>query len=310
MKQVTSTLLMIRPASFRMNEETAVNNYFQKSSDEGHEAVMLQAQKEFDGFVELLRANGINVIVVNDIKEQDTPDALFPNNWVSFHEDGTVVLYPMFAVNRRRERRMDIIEQLKEKGFKVNTVVNLSDAEQQNVFLEGTGSLILDRKNKKAYCAVSPRADKGLLEDYCKQLDFKPVAFTSNQSVDGKRLAIYHTNVMMCIGEHFAVICLDSIDDDKERNAVKSSLINDGKEIIEISEEQVHQFTGNMLEVVNDAGDHFLVMSATAKKSLTNNQLNQINKYCSILAPDLNVIETHGGGSARCMLAEVFLPNV
>jgi hypothetical protein len=205
---------------------------------------------------------------------------------------------------------MDIIEQLKEKGFKVNTVVNLSDAEQQNVFLEGTGSLILDRKNKKAYCAVSPRADKGLLEDYCKQLDFKPVAFTSNQSVDGKRLAIYHTNVMMCIGEHFAVICLDSIDDDKERNAVKSSLINDGKEIIEISEEQVHQFTGNMLEVVNDAGDHFLVMSATAKKSLTNNQLNQINKYCSILAPDLNVIETHGGGSARCMLAEVFLPNV
>lgn len=310
MKQVTSTLLMIRPASFRMNEETAVNNYFQKSSDEGHDMVMLQAQKEFDGFVELLQINGVNVVVVNDIKEQDTPDALFPNNWVSFHEDGTVVLYPMFAVNRRRERRMDIIEQLKEKGFKVNTVVNLSDAEQQNVFLEGTGSLILDRENKKAYCAVSPRADKGLLEDYCKQLDFKPVAFTSNQSVDGKRLAIYHTNVMMCIGEHFAVICLDSIDDDKERNAVKSSLINDGKEIIEISEEQVHQFAGNMLEVENDKGEHFLVMSATAKKSLTNDQLNQINKYCTILAPDLDVIETHGGGSARCMLAEVFLPKV
>lgn len=310
MKQITNTVLMIRPASFRMNEETAVNNYFQKETGDNHDAITMLAQQEFDDFVTLLRGNGVNVIVVNDIKEQDTPDALFPNNWVSFHEDGKVVLYPMFAVNRRRERRMDIVEQLKNQGYNVNEVIDFSDAEKKNVFLEGTGSLILDRPNKKAYCAVSPRADKSLLEDYCKQLDFTPIAFTSNQSVNGERLAIYHTNVMMCVGFAFAVVCLYSIDDVKEREFVESTLRNDGKEIIAIAEAQVHQFAGNMLEVANETGDHFLVMSATAKNALTAGQIEQINKYCSIIAPKLDVIESHGGGSARCMLAEVFLPKV
>ena len=309
MKQITNTVLMIRPASFRMNEETAVNNYFQKETGDNHDAITMLAQQEFDDFVTLLRGNGVNVIVVDDIKEQDTPDALFPNNWVSFHEDGKVVLYPMFAINRRRERRIDIIEELK-KGYNVSEVIDFSDAEKKNVFLEGTGSLILDRPNKKAYCAVSPRADKSLLEDYCKQLDFTPIAFTSNQSVNGERLAIYHTNVMMCVGSSFAVVCLDSIDDLKERQFVEDTLINDGKEIIEITEAQVHQFAGNMLEVANETGDHFLVMSATAKNALTADQIERINKHCSIIAPKLDVIETHGGGSARCMLAEVFLPKV
>ena len=309
MKQVTNTVLMVRPASFRMNEETAVNNYFQKSTEHGEDLVMLQAQKEFDAFVDLLKSNGVNVVVVNDVKEDDTPDALFPNNWVSFHEDGTVVLYPMFAVNRRRERRMSTIDTLKEKGYKAEAIVDFSTYEKDNLFLEGTGGLILDRVNKKAYCAISPRADEGLLKDFCGKLGFEPVAFVANQSVKGERLAIYHTNVMMCVGEGFAVICLACIDDEAERKMVEQHLVNDGKEIIEISEEQVHQFAGNMLEVKNQEGQHFLVMSATAHKSLNDDQIEQINKYCKIISPDLDVIETHGGGSARCMLAEVFLPN-
>jgi len=306
MKQITDTILMIRPASFRMNEETAINNYFQQSSEGTKVSVNDLARKEFDAFVTLLSEHGVNVIVVEDLAENDTPDALFPNNWVSFHEDGTVVLYPMFAKNRRRERRADVFDILKEKGFVIDTVVDLSEYEDQNVFLEGTGSLILDRAFDKAYCALSPRADKELFLSFCEQMGFEPIMFTANQTVKGERLAIYHTNVMMCIADKFAVICSDSIDDNEERDAVLNSLKADGKEIITITEEQMHSFAGNMLQVSNDKGERFLVMSETAKHALTKEQIERITHFCPILAPKLSLIEKCGGGSARCMMAEVF----
>lgn len=306
MRQITDTILMIRPASFRMNEETAINNYFQHAIEDADVSVNDLARKEFDSFVTLLRNHGVHVIVVEDLKENDTPDALFPNNWVSFHEDGTVVLYPMFAENRRRERRADILDTLKEKGYTIDTVVDLSEYEEQNVFLEGTGSLILDRTFEKAYCALSPRADKDLFISFCEKMGFEPIMFIANQTVKGKRLAIYHTNVMMCIADNFAVICADSIDDNEERDAVLDSLKADGKEIIMITEEQMHSFAGNMLQVSNEKGERFLVMSETAKQALTKEQIEKITRYCPILAPKLSLIEKCGGGSARCMMAEVF----
>ena len=306
MTQITNTVLMIRPASFRMNEETAVNNYFQKKTEELHEEVNQKAQAEFDRFVEKLRSKGIRVVVVQDDPANDTPDALFPNNWVSFHEGGRAALYPMFAANRRRERRQDVFDQLKAEGVEITTINDYSPSENDNVFLEGTGSLILDREHKKAYCALSPRADKKLLEQFCNDFNYTPIAFTANQTVEGKRMAIYHTNVMMCIGENFSVICLESIDDDIERSTVVDNLTRDGKEIIAISEEQMHQFAGNMLQVKSEDGQPYLVMSKTAHDSLIPEQLEAIEKYCPILSADLNTIEVHGGGSARCMLAEVF----
>jgi hypothetical protein len=304
--QITDTILMIRPASFRKNEETAVNNYFQKSTEELHQETNAKAQNEFDAFVEKLRKAGINIIVVEDLAEQDTPDALFPNNWVSFHQNGTAVLYPMFAVNRRRERRKDIFDFLEKHGCKFENIIDLSTYEAQNIFLEGTGSLILDRVNKKAYCALSPRADKDILDKFCQELNFTPVVFNSFQTANGQRLPIYHTNVMMCIAENFAVICLDTIDDPEERNMVVNHLKQDGKEIIAISEEQMNQFAGNMLQVKNKNEDRLLVMSKAAHDSLNENQIQAIEKHCPILSADLTIIETNGGGSARCMMAEVF----
>lgn len=309
MKQITNTILMVRPASFRMNEETAVNNYFQQNSEVHPEKMNELAASEFDDFVSLLQENGIHVVVVNDIKENDTPDALFPNNWVSFHDDGTVVLYPMYAENRRRERRADVLDKLQELGFKIEQVVDLSEYESQDVFLEGTGSIIFDRENEKAYCALSPRAHKELFVSFCEQMEFEPIMFTANQTVNNERLAIYHTNVMMCIADRFAVICLDTIDDTTERESVINSLEKDGKEIISISEEQMHAFAGNMLQVKNAKGEPFLVMSITALNALTKDQVERISSYCKILSPTIDVIEKHGGGSARCMMAEVFLPQ-
>jgi len=307
MKQITDTILMVRPVGFRMNEQTAVNNYFQ-TKIEGDDINELATQ-EFDIFVEKLRSVGVNVVVVDDVPEDDTPDSIFPNNWVSFHEDGQIALYPMFAENRRKERRLQYFAELEESGLKIKEIVDYTIAEEDDIFLEGTGSLILDRTNQKAYCAISPRADEDLLIEFCEDFEFTPVIFNAYQSVENKRLPIYHTNVMMCIAEEFAVICLDTIDDKKERKNVVKHLKMDNKEIISISEEQMHEFAGNMLQVQGAEDKKYLVMSARAHRSLTEEQISRIEKHCEILSSEIQTIETCGGGSARCMMAEVFLPK-
>ena len=307
MKQITDTVLMVRPVAFRMNEETAVNNYFQKNL-KGKD-VNQKAQAEFDAFVNKLKSVGVKVVVVDDVAEDNTPDSIFPNNWVSFHENGEIALYPMFAENRRKERRLDYFANLEEEGFKITNIVDYTSAEDDDLFLEGTGSLILDRENEKAYCALSPRADEDLLIEFCEDFEYTPVIFNAYQTVEGKRKQIYHTNVMMCVAEEFAVICLDTIDDAKERKNVLKHLKQDHKELIVISEEQMHQFAGNMLQVCGAFDKKYLVMSERAHQSLTPDQVAKIEKYSEILSSDLNVIETCGGGSARCMLAEVFLPK-
>jgi hypothetical protein len=306
--QYTSNILMIRPASFRMNEETAVNNYFQSDTQLDPRMVVKAAQREFDEFVTLLRANSVNVIVVEDIKENDTPDALFPNNWISMHEDGKVGLYPMFAENRRRERREDILDILEENGFEISEVIDYSSAEEEEVFLEGTGSLILDRENGIAYCALSDRANEELLIEFCEDFEYTPIIFGAYQSAENKRLPIYHTNVMMCVADRFAVICLDSIDDKKERKAVKEQLKSNGKTIVAITEKQMHEFAGNMLQVKATNGPA-LVMSDRAYRSLQPDQIKTLESFGPIIHPKLDIIETCGGGSARCMMAEIFLPQ-
>ncbi|MEP2058261.1 MAG: arginine deiminase-related protein [Maribacter litoralis] len=307
--QITNTILMIRPISFRMNEQTAVNNYFMEDIDMKNQEINGKAQEEFDAFVSVLKNKGVNVIVVQDTKEPDTPDSVFPNNWISFHANGTVGVYPMFAENRREERRDDIFDILEENGFKINDVIDYTSAEEEELFLEGTGSILIDRVNKKAYCALSERADEELFIEFCEDFDFFPVIFTANQSVDGKRLPIYHTNVMMALAENFVVICADSIDDKKERKNVLDHLKKDGKEIITITEQQMHHFAGNMLQVLGGNDKRYMVMSSAAYHSLTKDQVAQIEKHCGILHSSLHTIETCGGGSARCMMAEVFLPK-
>ena len=307
MKQITDTILMIRPVAFRMNEQTAVNNYYQKVVDSLlPSTVNAKAQQEFDAFVDKLRAAGVNVIVVDDREGVDTPDSVFPNNWVSFHENGDVALYPMFAENRRTERREDIFDLLEEHGFVIDNIVDYTGAEEEGLFLEGTGSLVLDRENGKAYCALSPRAEEELVIEYCEDFDLGPVIFEAYQTVDGERRHIYHTNVMMCIGSTFAVICADCIDDKKERKMVLDNLRSDGKEIILLTEAQLNHFAGNMLQV-QGKDKSYLVMSDSAKSILTQDQIQKIEKHTEILSANLDTIEACGGGSARCMMAEVFL---
>ncbi len=307
-KQITDTIVMIRPVAFRMNEQTAVNNFFQEDLALKNAEINTKAQAEFDSFVQKLRAVGVNVIVENDDLRMDTPDSIFPNNWISFHENGDIGLYPMFAENRRRERREEVLIRLESEGFLINTIFDYTSAEDEGVFLEGTGSLLLDRVHRKAYCALSARADEELLIEFCEDFEYFPIIFTAYQTVDGKRLPIYHTNVMMCLAEEFCVICLDTIDDASEKKNVVQHLKKDGKEIIRITEAQMHHFAGNMLQV-QGKDKKYLVMSAAAHKSLNKEQIAAIEKHCEILSSDLTTIETCGGGSARCMMAEVFLPK-
>jgi len=309
-KQITNSILMIRPVQFRMNEQTAVNNYYQKTIEHlSSDAVNALAVEEFDAFVQKLRAAGIQVVVVDDTKEFDTPDSIFPNNWISFHQNGTIALYPMFAENRRFERKESVVEAVEQKGFSIKHVVDYSEAEQENLFLEGTGSIILDREYQKAYCALSPRADEQLFIEFCEDFDFFPVIFSAYQTVNQKREKIYHTNVMMCIGSTFAVICLDSIDDKKERKNVIYHLKKDNKDIIEITEDQVNQFAGNMLQLLGKNNTPFLIMSQSAFDSLRADQLSKLEKHTKIISSSLQTIEACGGGSARCMMAEIFLPK-
>ena len=310
MKQTTNSILMIRPVAFRMNEQTAVNNYYQKVLDGlSSETVNAKAQEEFDAFVNKLRMVGVDVIVVEDTKTPDTPDSIFPNNWISFHENGDVALYPMFAENRRHERREDVLDILEEQGFVINNIMDYTSAEEDGYFLEGTGSILLDRQNDKAYCALSPRADEELFIEFCEDFEYTPVIFEALQTVNGERKLIYHTNVMMCLGETFAVICADCIDDKKERKMVLDSLRGDEKEVILITEDQVNNFAGNMLEVKGSDDRRYLVMSKSAHQSLTKKQIAQLEEHVTILSSSLDTIEACGGGSARCMMAEVFLPK-
>jgi hypothetical protein len=308
--QITSKVLMVRPIDFKLNEQTAVNNYYQQEIDDlSDKGAQNRALQEFDEFVQMLRDHGITVTVIRDRPDAETPDSIFPNNWVTFHHDGTVALYPMFAENRRLERRADILETLRSEGHIVENVKDFSAFEDQSKFLEGTGSMILDRDYHIVYAAISDRTDPEVLERFCEEFSYEPITFTAYQSVEGERLPIYHTNVMMSLTDKLSVICLTSIDDPQERKSVEETLLGSGKEICEISEAQVSQFAGNMLSLNNDKGEEFLIMSTAAHNSLSKKQIAQIEKYYTILSSSLDTIETLGGGGARCMMAEVFLPT-
>ena len=299
---------MIRPVSFRMNEQTAVNNYYQHEIDDASASkIQATALKEFDAFVDKLRSAGVRVIVVEDILESDTPDSIFPNNWVSFHRNGMVGVFPMFAPNRRLERRDDIFDIIEEEGFEISDIIDYSSAEADEIFLEATGSIVLDRENHLAYCALSPRADEDLFIEFCEDFEYTPIVFHAYQTVEGARELIYHTNVMMAITEKNVVICLESIDDKKERKYVAEQIKASGKNIITISESQVENFAGNMLQVMDAQGNPITVMSQSAYECLTPEQVDALSAEAPLLYSDLTTIETCGGGSARCMMAEVFL---
>ena len=302
---MASTVLMIRPVAFAKNKQTATSNYFQKDIAATAEKIQHDAVHEFDAFVNALEKQGVTVIVVQDTLEPHTPDSIFPNNWISFHGEGVIALYPMEAENRRLERREAVLEAVEAKGFEIEDIIDYTEAEEEGVYLEGTGSMILDRKNKKAYCALSSRADEELFIEFCEEFEYDPVIFVANQTVHGERKPIYHTNVMMALGDQYVIICLDAIDDKKERKNVIQHLKDTNKEIIKISEAQMHSFAGNMLELDGEKGK-LLVMSQQAFESLDEEQVVRVKKYAYILPVKLNTIETLGGGSARCMLAEVF----
>jgi hypothetical protein len=294
---------MVRPVRFGFNEQTAGNNSFQKR---GYElSAQDMALEEFDNFVSLLRANNVEVVVVEDTPEPHTPDSIFPNNWFSTHASGELVLYPMCAPNRRLERKESVLNVIKEIGErgKMRRIVDLTHWESENLFLEGTGSLIFDRKNRIVFACRSPRCDIAVLEDLCEKLDYEFLDFGAYDR-DGK--PIYHTNVMMCVGDKFVVACLDSIKNIDERTEFISFVEDCDKELIEISIDQMEQFAGNMLQLRSTGGEPLLIMSATAKRALTTDQLENLMSYCKIISPELESIETNGGGSARCMLAEIF----
>lgn len=310
-KQITDSLLLVRPAAFRKNEQTAVNNYFQRSLltlDDSQ--INYFAQKEFDQFAENLRSHGIRVTVVQDKGITDSPDSIFPNHIISLHQDGKIILYPMFAQNRRRERLLDFESVLKENGYKVNEVKDISKSESQHRYLEGSGALILDRgASRLAYCALSERANPDLLDEFCRTENYTPVMFHAYQTIGDQRVSIYHTTIVLALGEDFAIVCPDAIDDEAERHNLLRHLKDSGKEIIEISENQLNHFAANCLQVLNRHGNRFIVLSEEALKSLTLYQIAQLEKHGKIIATDLSVIETCGGGSAKSMIAEIFLPK-
>jgi hypothetical protein len=306
MKQCTSNILMVRPASFQYNEQTAVTNDYQKKPSLSKEQVIAAAQKEFDSMVELLEENGVNVLVIEDTSVPEKPDAIFPNNWISMHQNGDIYLYPMKTPNRSAERRPEIIDEIKEY-FEVRDVHDWSHFEEQGLALEGTGSIIFDHVHHKAYACLSPRTDEKLFRKLCRQLQYEPVVFRAYKSNGAEQ---YHTNVVMCIGDEFVVICPESITDKGERKEVLNSLKEDNLTIIEITLDQLeNHFAGNMLNVYNNNVESILVMSERAYKSLTEEQIALIEKHAIIVAPKIDLIEEVGGGSARCMMAEIFLPE-
>ena len=305
-RQTTSHILMVRPAHFAFNEETAANNAFQSRDQRLTPAQMeQQAVAEFDGLVERLRTAGVQVMVAKDSATPVKPDAVFPNNWVTFHQEGFVITYPMFAPTRRRERRRQIIEQVLQEGFRSKRRLNFEFNEKRNRYLEGTGSIIFDHTNRLAYACLSPRTDEQLLEDLCQEIGYHKVVF---HATDGNGQDIYHTNVMMALGETFVVICLSTIRAAAERQLLEQKFKTTGKEIVDITLAQMNAFAGNMLQVRNTAGQTLLVMSSTAYQALTPEQISTLERHTQLLHSPIPTIETYGGGSARCMMAEVFLP--
>ena len=304
--QSTHTILMIEPVAFGFNPETAVNNYFQQKETINSIDIQELALNEFNLMVETLRAKGINVIVVKDTEQPHTPDSIFPNNWISFHEGGQAVLYPMFAPNRRNERRRDIIELIEAQGNVINNVDDFTFWEEQNLFLEGTGSMVLDRETKIAYAALSERTDKSVFLQFCSVFGYKPVYFSAFQLVGEQLLPIYHTNVMMSVADKYALVCINSLEDDKELEMLFDTLEKSGKEVIPISRHQMHCFAGNMLQVQNNNGERFLVMSQTAYDSLQEHQIESLKSYNELIIIPIPTIERIGGGSVRCMMAEIF----
>lgn len=298
---------MIRPASFAYNEETATNNVYQKKPDNTDSTtIQQQALLEFDALAQKLTDAGVNVIIASDTPEPRKPDAIFPNNWVSFHEDGTVILYPMFAKSRRAERRKDILQTLeKQRGFRITGILNLTHFEKEGKFLEGTGSLVLDRVNQIAYASVSERTSPELINKFCQEFNYKPLLFNATEN----GIPVYHTNVVLSVCDQFVVICLDYICSITEKEELLKTFRLTQKEVFTISAKQASSFAGNMLELNSKKGESLLVMSATAYNSLDKEQLSFLNKYCKIIYSTLDTIEKYGGGSARCMLAEIFLPG-
>ncbi len=305
--QTTSTILMIRPVRFGFNEQTADSNAFQNAdvAAQTHDTAQVNAQREFDNMVGQLRSYGVEVLVYDDTAEPHTPDSIFPNNWVSFHYSGTLVLYPMQAPNRRAERRMDIIDDLASR-YQINKTVDLTHFEEEGKFLEGTGSMVLDRMNRVAFACLSSRTNPDVLAEFSHRTGYKTVLF---HAVDGSGKEVYHTNVVMSIGDVFAVVCLQAIPDLDERLNIRQELENLGKRVIEITPEQMASFAGNLLQVVSTRGQKLIVMSTTAHNSLTPKQIDMIDDYARLLIVDLSTIEANGGGSARCMMAEVHLPK-
>lgn len=306
LKQTTQHILMVRPSNFGYNKETATNNAFQiQDNSLSPSQIQQSAKTEFDNFVALLKAAGVLVTVIEDSLSPPKTDAVFPNNWISFHQEGLVITYPMFAPTRRHERRQDIIEELN-KTFHIHENISFAHYENQNRFLEGTGSMILDRVHKIVYACRSLRTDELILDDFCKKMNYKKVLF---DAVDENGVLIYHTNVMMALGENFVIICLEAIKDKTERQNTIAQLEATNKEIIPITLKQMSSFAGNMLQVTNKQGDAFLVMSQQAYQSLDpTTQIAKLHNYTSILYSPLDTIEKYGGGSARCMMAEIFLP--
>ena len=301
--QTTSHILMIRPVHFGYNAETAINNAFQVKGADAD--VQQKALKEFDDLVKVLRDNAVDVTVVEDTPVPHTPDSIFPNNWVSFHQDGSMFLYPMYAVNRRAERKDHVLDAITKK-FSVSKKIDLSPYEQDNLFLEGTGSMVLDRDNRIAYACISPRTDQKVFVEFCRELNYKPIVFAAT---DGNGQPIYHTNVLMCVADRFVVICLESITNPQEQQMVSETIIKSNKKIVAITLHQMQHFAGNMLQLENGSGEKLLVMSTQAYEALTTEQLQELNRYNRIIHTPLSTIEKNGGGSARCMIAEVHLPS-
>ncbi len=300
---------MVEPVAFAFNHQTAVNNFFQQIGPDTDMSIEQEAHKEFCRMTEALSAQGVEIIIEKDTLTPYTPDSIFPNNWISFHEDGRVALYPMFAENRRLERRSHILHTLANKGFSIRHVTDYSGFEKEGKFLEGTGSLVLDRTHRIAYTALSERTNSELVHRFCRDFDYEPVIFRAFQTVSGRRLPVYHTNVMMCIADRYTVVCLDSIDNLSEKKVLAHFLQRHGREIIEISEAQMHRFAGNMLQVEARDGKRLLVMSQSAYDSLTDSQRSRLISYNEIVTAAIPTIEKYGGGSTRCMMTEIFLPH-
>ena len=304
MKQTTNHILLIKPQCFQYNEQTKDSNVFQLQSVENKQEILSKAIQEFEQVATALQNAGITVTVIEDTLHPEKPDAIFPNNWVSFHERGLVVLYPMMAKNRRWERRMEILEVLRQT-YQINNIIDLSYFEEDYKYLEGTGSIILDRKYQKAYACLSPRTNKDVLYKFCEEIKYTPIFFFA---LDVNRKEIYHTNVMMCIGTHFAVVCLSSISDEQDKKNLIYELNKSGREIIDIDFNQVKNFAGNMLELKDEKGCPIIVLSQTALASLHQEQINKLQEYGQLIPLNVNTVEKVGGGSIRCMIAEIFLP--